>query len=402
MPWLRTDDRFHEDPDLDYVSPEAVCLDKCAASWSSQNLTDGFIPSMRVTKLHGFSREAIVQLTTACTPGNKPWWLEVEGGYQIRSFLKYNFSKEQVLAERAKGRDRANRSYQNKSSGDSSGEEARNNDHSSPEDITEIDKKVVDMPLGVAEYAENSVPPISHTVEPKMDSSPEDLPEEVPKKRDSSGCSSGSLPIIPLSHKGISELGEDSNLRATGDHDPPWWDWHDDRLARDVALGIRTSRNYEQFEPPLDAVLELIEFAREFAPDDDAVRSVVEAFRERAATRRKPEYSQPVVALKKWISRDEAVWRQVRRQREIDQKYHDRGSPPVSISERSKPKDGLDFYLSQVIIPVDRHGRPVESEGKPEFDRMETRFSKLAIIDGERTQVKFDEEAWFDARMAMR
>ncbi|MEQ1936528.1 MAG: hypothetical protein ABL962_21975, partial [Fimbriimonadaceae bacterium] len=180
MPWVRTDDRFHEDPDLDYLSPEAVCLDKCAISWCSLNLTDGFIPSMRVTKLHGFSSEAIVLLTTACAPGNKPWWIEVDGGYQIRSYLKYNPSREQVLSDRASGKERAASSYRRKK-----------------------DSSVV--------------------------SSPEDLPEEVPENSDSSAQSSGELgrarsrfPNSQLDNslEGGSLISNNYNNAHEGS---PWW-----------------------------------------------------------------------------------------------------------------------------------------------------------------------------------
>jgi len=42
-------------------------------------------------------------------PGNAPFWYEVEGGYQIRPYLKFNPSKEQVLKERAASSERVGR-----------------------------------------------------------------------------------------------------------------------------------------------------------------------------------------------------------------------------------------------------------------------------------------------------
>jgi hypothetical protein len=104
VPWGRIDDGFDDDPDLDKMSCEAISLFWCAISWCSRNLTDGFVPEGRVTKLPGGTREAVEQLTS----GDKPWWLEVQGGYQIRSYLKFNPSREQVLSEREANKKRVN------------------------------------------------------------------------------------------------------------------------------------------------------------------------------------------------------------------------------------------------------------------------------------------------------
>lgn len=98
MPWVKFDDGFDDSEDIDSMSCEAIALNLCGTTWSSRNLTDGFIPDARVRKLPGgHSESAIAELCF----GPKPWWIKTDGGYQIRSFLKYNPSGEEVKERRA-------------------------------------------------------------------------------------------------------------------------------------------------------------------------------------------------------------------------------------------------------------------------------------------------------------
>lgn len=92
MAWAKFHDGFDDDPEIDRFSGDAIALFVCSVTWSSRSLTDGFIPELRVAKLPGGTPEAVEILCF----GEKPWWLKVEGGYQIRSFHKYNPSAEEV------------------------------------------------------------------------------------------------------------------------------------------------------------------------------------------------------------------------------------------------------------------------------------------------------------------
>ncbi len=97
MTWVRFDDQFHDDPDLYEfdLSGDAVCIHVCGTTWCAANLTDGRIPIGKVSKLHrGENVAAVQELVRA------GWWVETDGAYIIRSFLKYNKSREQVLGER--------------------------------------------------------------------------------------------------------------------------------------------------------------------------------------------------------------------------------------------------------------------------------------------------------------
>jgi len=79
MPWVRFDDRFDDQDDIDMMSTDAIALNLCATTWSSRNLTDGFIPDARVRRLPGGTPEAVELLCS----GEKPWWERVPGGYRL-------------------------------------------------------------------------------------------------------------------------------------------------------------------------------------------------------------------------------------------------------------------------------------------------------------------------------
>lgn len=95
MPWAKFDDGFDDSDETDLIGPEGVCMFVCSITWCSRNLTDGMIPEGRVKRLLGYTTTALALLI------QYRWWVQVPGGYQVRNYLKYNPSKEQVLKERA-------------------------------------------------------------------------------------------------------------------------------------------------------------------------------------------------------------------------------------------------------------------------------------------------------------
>jgi uncharacterized protein YdaU (DUF1376 family) len=99
---------------------------------------------------------------------------------------------------------------------------------------------------------------------------------------------------------------------------PPWWEIHDDALVRSCVAEVRASHLYADFEPDEARFLDLIEFVRNFAPDDSAISDTFESFRERAAGRKRREYADPIRTLREWFKRREADWRKIRRQRGYD------------------------------------------------------------------------------------
>jgi hypothetical protein len=96
MSWVSIDDRFDDNDDVTAKKPATICLFVCCLTCSARHETDGFITTERMKKLHGFSPSAVNELLE----GNKPFLLKVDGGYQIRSYLKFNPSRKERESQR--------------------------------------------------------------------------------------------------------------------------------------------------------------------------------------------------------------------------------------------------------------------------------------------------------------
>nr|WP_294522617.1 hypothetical protein [uncultured Rhodopila sp.] len=103
MSAITFDDQFHDDPDLDFISDSAAILHVCGIAYCARNLTDGLIPKPRVLKLKGGTEQSAKELVSI------GWWLDCGDYYSIRSFLKYNYSKEDVIKRREKTKERVTR-----------------------------------------------------------------------------------------------------------------------------------------------------------------------------------------------------------------------------------------------------------------------------------------------------
>ncbi len=106
--------------------------------------------------------------------------------------------------------------------------------------------------------------------------------------------------------------------------EPQWWTFADtfDPVACELVSTVRASKGYAGFDPPQQAVDDLLAWVRGFAPDDQVIRSVFDGFKERAdAKRGKAEYTDVLRTLRNWFGSREAQWRSVRRQREIDSRH---------------------------------------------------------------------------------
>jgi len=361
MPWLRTDDRFDDDADLDFLSEGAVALNLCAGTWSSRNLTDGFIPEARVRKLFGYSEAAVKLLLEAAAPGNKPWWIKVEGGYQIRNFLKYNPSAEQVRTERQRASERMQRARGPRS--------ATCSNDCSPERTPE------------------------RTGEPTH--------ERTPEVRGVIPYPVSQLPDIP-------DPGGEARARDELEA-PPWWETEEaDRLAVKIALGLRSARRYESFVPGEFKVMKLLDAVRRIAPDDEAIIDVLEAFVDQASIVGERRHADPVGALERWCKKREAEWRQIKRERARDEK---RGvsSPAIDeIEHRTAPAKGIDFWENgSKSIFTDAAGNEVpgatycDSGGREHRSMTAIKILRFRIIDEQRSLEPFTpdvERRWYETR----
>lgn len=126
MPWFKVDDSFWRHQKIRKVAakaPAALALWSIAGSWSSEELTEGFIPDDELPWLIPGAEELAKELVAARL------WKREKGGYRFHDWLDRNPSREQVLAEREAAKERmarlrARRSdEQHKGSSERSGEQ---------------------------------------------------------------------------------------------------------------------------------------------------------------------------------------------------------------------------------------------------------------------------------------
>ena len=150
--WVKIDDAILDNPKILAAGFVGFSLHVAAITYCGRNLTDGFVPHAKVATLVDLSG-----IFTNC--GNEcglpdldvkggahspePYgvvthlidvglWHEVDGGYLIHDYLKYNPSKKQVLCRREKERRKKAQSSPGDSLGDSLGDSVRNPLHPVP------------------------------------------------------------------------------------------------------------------------------------------------------------------------------------------------------------------------------------------------------------------------------
>lgn len=128
MVWAKIDDAILDNAKIAKVGVFGFAMHVAAITWCCRNLTDGFVPTARVTvllTLQNVNIDCANPLALVGGPtsmggqtGLDPFivadalvaaglWDVAEGGYQLHDFLVYNPSKEEVLSTRAKNSVRA-------------------------------------------------------------------------------------------------------------------------------------------------------------------------------------------------------------------------------------------------------------------------------------------------------
>lgn len=106
MTWFKVDDKFHSHNKTRKVlaeAPSALALWAVAGSWSSDNLTDGFVPDHQLPWLVPIGAEEMARQLVAAR-----FWKRVRGGYLFHEWAsdsdgtKRNPTREEVEAERRK------------------------------------------------------------------------------------------------------------------------------------------------------------------------------------------------------------------------------------------------------------------------------------------------------------
>lgn len=119
MPWIRLDDQFADHPKMTLAGSLAQLLYVSGLAYASRYLTDGYIPSAAIPRLHVWDIAPVpdnMELAERLVKAGL--WERTEGGYQIHDYLNYNPSRAQVEADREKARERMNKARSMKRSPD--------------------------------------------------------------------------------------------------------------------------------------------------------------------------------------------------------------------------------------------------------------------------------------------
>lgn len=112
MTWFKVDDHLHSSKKVNAIPRRdrlaAIGLWTIAGAWSSQELTEGFIPDYMIERLGGTARLAQV-LCEARGGSASGLWLNTPGGFQFHEWLERNPTREQVQSGREAARERQRR-----------------------------------------------------------------------------------------------------------------------------------------------------------------------------------------------------------------------------------------------------------------------------------------------------
>lgn len=103
MPWFNVDDSFYDHPKVFDAPDCAVALWSRAGSWSSRNLTDGFVPAKMPARLCDDPEAAVRELL------DRRLWQRTKGGYLFHDWTDWNPSAEEVRRRREQNAERQRR-----------------------------------------------------------------------------------------------------------------------------------------------------------------------------------------------------------------------------------------------------------------------------------------------------
>ncbi|MDN5726086.1 MAG: hypothetical protein L0G99_09185 [Propionibacteriales bacterium] len=99
MAWFKVDDKFHSHPKVIGLPLRTIGLWTKAGAWSSDQLTDGFVPRAMLTILGGNAGDARTLVAAGL-------WSTTDDGWQFHDWADQNPSRTEVLAHRERDRDR--------------------------------------------------------------------------------------------------------------------------------------------------------------------------------------------------------------------------------------------------------------------------------------------------------
>jgi hypothetical protein len=107
MTWFKVDDTLGSHPKARAAGLAAMGLWVVAGAWSSQHLTEGFVPDWYVNSWPSGQKRAANLVQSGL-------WIEEDSGFRFHQWDERNPSKEQVESERAAARERQRRHRESK------------------------------------------------------------------------------------------------------------------------------------------------------------------------------------------------------------------------------------------------------------------------------------------------
>lgn len=107
MGWLKVDDKLPRNPKILAGDIETAWYYLCALTHCAEQLTDGYIADTAVPVIAPHITDPRDVADRCC---ELEMFSRVDGGYQVRDYLDFNPSREEVLAKRAADRERQARS----------------------------------------------------------------------------------------------------------------------------------------------------------------------------------------------------------------------------------------------------------------------------------------------------
>lgn len=100
MVWFKVDDSFYDHPKIFDAPDCALALWVRAGTWSSRNLTNGFVPTKLFARFCDDPDTAVRELV------DRGLWSRTKGGYQFHDWADYQPPAEKVLDDRKKNAER--------------------------------------------------------------------------------------------------------------------------------------------------------------------------------------------------------------------------------------------------------------------------------------------------------
>lgn len=107
MPWFKVDDTLGSHPKARAAGLAAMGLWVTAGAWSSQHLTEGFVPDWYVKSWPSGQKRAANLVESGL-------WIAVDSGYRFHQWEERQPTKEQVESERAAARERQRKHRESK------------------------------------------------------------------------------------------------------------------------------------------------------------------------------------------------------------------------------------------------------------------------------------------------